>query len=371
MSETPTPQPINVKTYTLATQSDVEALAPLWKTTFSQSNTSFFLSWRWIKPFALQALEKGYRVHAIQASSKDSTPLGLAIFCERSQTRHKVFRYNQLFLHKTGDDVLDKTWIEYNDFLLNAEHEQTTRVAMWQFINSHFNHIDEFVVGLSTRDTISNTKRILPKYFSWDYIVDTGLVLTTPKNELPKYKSKQLTSNIKRSNKLLAASSTSVVISDDNNDFLQALESISPMHKATWKQESGFYLEEFKQYLAMLTEVQDETRLVSALLKTQERVVAALIGFVHNETFYYYLSVNETSENNKVKHGLSLHHYVIEWCAKQGINRYDFLAGDYRYKRSFTNESIEFSYTHFQRPTMKAKLETKLRLIKKKLFSKE
>lgn len=267
--------------------------------------------------------------------------------------------------------MLDKPWIEYNDFLLHGEYEHATRVAMWRFISSQFAHIDEFIIGVSATDTIVATKRILPHYFSWDYIVDTGITLVTPKNELPKYKSKQLTANIKRSNKLLSASGTSVVVSENNNDFLTALALIAPMHKATWKHESGFYLEEFTHYLTMLASGQDETRLVSALLKTQEHVVAALIGFVHKDTFYYYLSANETNSNNKVKYGLSLHHYVIEWCTKQGINRYDFLAGDYRYKRSFSNETVAFSYTYFQRPTVKAKLENMLRLIKEKLFAKE
>lgn len=371
MKKTLQAQSLNVQSYTLKDQSDAEALGLIWRPLFSQSTSSFFLSWRWINPFITLALEAGYLLHVIQASTPVGEVVGLAIFCERKQRRHKIFKYKQLYLHKTGDEKLDKSWIEYNDFLIHHRLERSAKQAMWRYVISHFKNIDEFIVGVSEEQKLLDIEKMNKGLIRWDYANTAGWILHSEKGEQTNYASKQATSQIKRSNKLLASQGFVTTISDLETDFLTALTEIAPIHKETWSDESGFHFETFTRYLTMLCQQSDETTLISAKLKNDTHTVAIIIGFIVRDTFYYYLSANKTSPTNKVKYGLSLHHNLITWCAEKGINNYDFLAGDYRYKRSFANKRIDFRYAFFQRPSLKARAEQWLRSIKKRLFSKE
>lgn len=116
------------------------------------------------------------------------------------------------------------------------------------------------------------------------------------------------------------------------------------MHENTWQEESGFCTDTFVSHIELLAKYNDSTELISAELSDANNVVAVLIGFVHKDTFYYYLSANENSTNNKIKYGLSLHHFVIQWCSQQGLKHYDFW-------REITATSVHLLTTHFSSAT--------------------
>ncbi len=232
------------------------------------------------------------------------------------------------------------------------------------FVISHFPDVDEFILGVSEKDVCDETGAILKDFWVRDYLHSVGYKLPISADGDTKYKSAQTRSQIRRSNKLIEQMGFAFTVSRDTKDYLSALTKLQPMHKNTWQEESGFCTGTFVKHMELLAQYNDSTALIS-------NVVAVLIGFVHKDTFYYYLSANETSNNNKIKYGLSLHHFVIHWCSQQDLKYYDFLAGDYRYKRSFTDNTLQFSYLFFQRPSLKTKLEHWLRGIKKRLFSKE
>ena len=215
------------------------------------------------------------------------------------------------------------------------------------------------------------TSAILKRFLVRDYLHSIGYKLPISIDSDTKYKSAQARSQIRRSNKLIEQMGLKLTVSRDTKDYLSTLTTLRPMHINTWQKESGFYTSTFVKHMELLAQYNDSTQLISAELSDAKHVVAVLIGFIHKDTFYYYLSANETSTNNKLKYGLSLHHFVIDWCSRQGLKYYDFLAGDYRYKRSFTDNTLQFSYLFFQRPSLKTKLEHWLRGIKKRLCSRE
>lgn len=370
MSESIPSSEIVVKSHEVNTKAQLLLLENKWTTLFNRADSEFFLSWRWIASFAHNALDNGYTLFLIEATHCGET-IGLGLFVKTQETRNVLFRYTQLYLHKTGDDALDKSWIEYNDFVLDARAPKSIRAAMWSFVISHFSDVDEFILGVSENSVCDETSATLKRFLVRDYLHSIGYKLPISADGDTKYKSAQTRSQIRRSNKLIEQKGITFTLSRDTKDYLSALTKLRPMHKNTWQEESGFCTDTFVSHIELLAQYNDSTQLISAELSDTKHVVAVLIGFVHNDTFYYYLSANETSTNNKIKYGLSLHHFVIQWCSQQGLKFYDFLAGDYRYKRSFTDNALEFSYLFFQRPSLKAKLEQFLRGMNKKLFSKE
>ena len=370
MSETIPPSEITVKSHKVNSTTQLRLLENKWTTLFNRADSAFFLSWRWIASFAHNALDNGYALYLTEATHRGET-VGLGLFVKTQETRNFLFRYAQLYLHKTGDEGLDKSWIEYNDFVLDARDPKSIRAAMWSFVISHFSDVDEFILGVSEKSVCDETSAILKRFLIRDYLHSIGYKLPISARGDTKYKSAQTRSQIRRSIKLIEQMGITFTLSRDNKDYLSALTKLQPMHENTWQEESGFYTDAFVSHIELLAKYNDSTELISAELSDANNVVAVLIGFVHKDTFYYYLSANENSTNNKIKYGLSLHHFVIQWCSQQGLKHYDFLAGDYRYKRSFTDNTLQFSYLFFQRPSLKTKLEHWLRGIKKRLFSKE
>lgn len=370
MSKTYSPADISVCSHQISSIEQLKMLKPKWAALFQLSGSTFFLSWRWIGSFSQVALEHKCKLHLVEAI-RDQSTVGLGIFCEAEEKRHYFFKYKQLYLHKAGREDLDKSWIEYNDLLLHPEAKEDIREAMWSFVTKHFSGIDEFVLGLSERRVCRNTMGILDNFLVRDYLHSTGYILRLDKKEGVIYQSKQAHSQIRRSNRLLSEMGVIFSLSENAKDYINALEELQPLHKNTWKKSSGFNVPPFIQHLNLLSEYTDTTKLISAKLVREHQIAGILIGFVCNGIFYYYLSANENNENNKIKVGLSLHHLVIEWCNEQGLKSYDFLAGDYRYKRSFTDNTNEFSYLYFQRPTVKAHIEHSLRYLKQKLSTKE
>ncbi len=370
MSETVPSSEIIVKSHKVYSTTQLLLLENKWTTLFNRADSEFFLSWRWIASFAHNALDNGYTLHLTEAIHCDET-VGLGFFVKTQETRNILFRYTQLYLHKTGNDALDKSWIEYNDFVLDARAPKAIRAAMWSFVISHFSDVDEFILGVSEKSVCDETNAIFKRFLVRDYLHSIGYKLPISADGDTKYKSAQTRSQIRRSNKLIEQMGITFTVSNDTEAYLSALAKLQPIHKNTWEKESGFYTDTFVRHMTLLAKYSDSTQLISAELSDAERTVAVLIGFVHKDTFYYYLSANEKSTNNKIKYGLSLHHFVIQWCSQQGLKYYDFLAGDYRYKRSFTDNILQFSYLFFQRPSLKTKLEHWLRGIKKRLSSKE
>lgn len=370
MSETIPPSEITVKSHKVNSTKQLALLGKKWTTLFDRADSEFFLSWRWIASFAHNALDNGYSLYLIKATHCDET-VGLGLFVKTRNTRNALFRYTQLYLHKTGNEALDKSWIEYNDFVLDARAPKAIRTAMWSFVISHFSEVDEFILGVSEKSVCDETSSIFKRFLVRDYLHSIGYKLPISADGDTKYKSAQARSQIRRSNKLIEQMGLTFAVSSDTKDYSSTLTKLQPMHKNTWQKESGFCTGTFVKHMELLAQYNDSTQLISAELSDAKHVVAVLIGFVHKETFYYYLSANETSTNNKIKYGLSLHHFVIQWCSHQGLKYYDFLAGDYRYKRSFTDNTLQFSYLFFQRPSLKTRLEHCLRGIKKGLFSKE
>lgn len=344
-----------------------------WQKLYKNSNAHFFLSWRWIAPFCSQILNHKLKAHIFEATLNGEC-IGLAIFVERTQVRHRVLTFKQLLLHKTGQESLDQQWIEYNDFLLHRNHDESIRKAFWETINKQFPYVDEIVIGLSEKQTLHHHLKIISNLTPWYFIESIGYEIHFPKNKLAHDYINSLSKNFRRqinkSSSLLQDAGFHFNTSTDLASAQKILHAIAPLHKTQWAQESGFYNNEFNQYLAGVLETTDDTSVFSASFTHNHKIYAGLIGFIHNQRFYYYLSANKRFNDNKIRIGLSLHFEVIKWCIKHDIQCYDFLAGDYRYKRSFSNASREFGYCHFQRPTLAVRIERTGRALKHYLAAK-
>ncbi|MGF1700986.1 GNAT family N-acetyltransferase, partial [Photobacterium makurazakiensis] len=69
------------------------------------------------------------------------------------------------------------------------------------------------------------------------------------------------------------------------------------------------------------------------------------------------------------KPGLTIHYFIINKLWTDGLNGYDFLGGESRYKKSFSNESVELVKVDLQRSSVWTVFLHSLRKAKTKLMS--
>lgn len=85
-------------------------------------------------------------------------------------------------------------------------------------------------------------------------------------------------------------------------------------------------------------------------------VIGIVYGFISNNEFLYYQSGFNYSEDNRFKPGLSCHYLLIEKMAAEGLAVYDFLIGDYDYKKSLCTDTYNMLWITCYSNNWRAKL---------------
>jgi hypothetical protein len=352
--------------------SSIEQIKHKWNYIYSNAEENFFLSWNWINPW-LRSTLNNFNAYVCVATINNN-PIGIAIFTEVMSSRYKILSTKQWWLHKTGNEKHDQIWIEQNDFLLDKRYASLTRAAMWSVILEQKPNIDEFIIGMSNHETIQAHQLCLPEYLKWDFIESTGWsaeVENWPDFESYwKSRSKSFRNQINRTDKILTAQKANISINTDNITFQEGLKIAEPWHKNHWGTESGFENDLFIKHFTLMSNMSDEnnkSNLFILTIQLDNAPIAVCLGFYTSTTLYFYLSAQEKIKDNKIKIGLYLHYLAIKWCFQNKVKCYDFLAGDYRYKRSFADKPTYFYLSHFQRNTFKFKIENQLKLLKSKI----
>lgn len=352
----------------------IDQIKDTWNYIDSNAEENFFLSWNWINAWLTSTINK-FDLIVVTAYQTDK-PIGIAIFTEIGSTRHKVLPTKQWWLNKTGNEKYDQTWIEQNDFLLDKQYAEATRQAMWEAIKKNADHVDEFILGMSSEKVIDVHKSILSEYLQWNFIESKGW--STQLSDWQNFdtywqsRSKNFKSQLKRTEKILKAQNAEVSISTDSLSFIEGLKKAEPWHIKHWRQDSGFNNKIFVKHfdsIASLSHEKNLENLFTLEIKLNHKTIAVCLGFYTSTTLYFYLSAQEDIQDNKLKVGLYLHHQAIKWCYQHNLVCYDFLAGDYRYKRSFANKATMFYLTHFQRDCLKFRIENTLKRIKSNIYT--
>jgi CelD/BcsL family acetyltransferase involved in cellulose biosynthesis len=118
-------------------------------------------------------------------------------------------------------------------------------------------------------------------------------------------------------------------------DVLQAaLEQKQVWIKA--RDASGFVIE--PQGPEFLSAFADELSSLGLLhlsaIRSAERIVACHVGFVRDDTYYYYMPTYDAAFA-KQSFGTSLREHLIMWACDQGLKKFDMLLGAHEYKSHY------------------------------------
>lgn len=325
---------------------DFAALEAKWRDLETRSNPSFFQSWTWMGCLAEERFPDPVLV---EARDRGRT-VALALFNRRGRT---------LYLGESGDAALDCVFIEYNGVLAETGREASLIAAClaaarggsgprsFRFRPIHsppagrlwrrrlvLSGVDS-ATAVSLREIGSVSRnRSLPAPFADLCGSNDGYL---------ERRSANTRHQLRRSLRDYAATGPiTIERADTLARALAFLDGLAALHQATWAargQPGAFAKPFFGRFHRALIERGLERGEVDLL-----RVAAGeqTIGFLYNycyrgSSIAYQSGFAYAAAGRHGKPGLTCHYEAIRFAARWGAVRYDFLAGDDRYKRSLAD----------------------------------
>ncbi|PKG81325.1 hypothetical protein CXF85_17765 [Colwellia sp. 75C3] len=349
--------------------SQKEKLGEKWLLLESDSDCSVFLSWHWIGNWLDLVTDKLFLVEAY----RDDQVVGLGFFVEKTRKIFGCFTVKQWWLHRTGDQQQDQIWVEYNDFLLDESCSVVVREEMVKAVADFDPSVKEVIIGLSASEKLDFfTESFAKLNFLATTAVETNGYLASLSCINGDYLNKTLSKNtrlqISRSKKILQSQGQlSFEVFSSPQKLVELYPKIASIHIDKWQatnEGSGFsnpLFEDFHQSMAL----NNTNNMVQiAVLTLNEAELGYLVNFVYNNKVYFYLSALQKSSDNKIKIGLTLHSEAMKHYAELGIESYDFLGGEARYKKSLSNEKSRLEMKCFYRNEFILRFESQLKKFK-------
>mgnify|MGYP000112017784 CR=1 FL=1 len=313
--------------------------------------TDFFLSWPWISSW-LACHVTSAKVLKVYACNK---LVGLALICTK-QHKNLSEGFGQTdYLNKTGITELDEIWIEYNQALIQPKYESEAHQAIIDRLLAQ-KGINRVEIGVSLRQKLDNINCRLKK-ITWQqpsYSV-TLSKWRTHNNSLryAEYLSKNFRKQIKRSEKgFNQIGKLQLDSANTLEDKLSYFSSIGKLHQLKWKDKNkGFNNPDFVSFHHyLITHYTDFCQFIR--IRSGETVIGYLYIFIYRATAYFYLSGLQNFEDNKLKAGITSHFLAIQHYAESGFEKYDFMAGQARYKKSFSDQITIMQTAQFLKPNL-------------------
>jgi CelD/BcsL family acetyltransferase involved in cellulose biosynthesis len=309
---------------------DFAALRIKWRELETRSEPSFFQSWTWTGCLAEERFPDPVLVEAREAGRT----VALALFNRRAGVLH---------LGESGDPALDCIYIEYNGVLAENGREAELTTLCLRALRSRSGGSRLVLSGVRAATAAS--------------AAETGLTrcarsLTAPSVELNSTRQcfldgrsantrQQLRRSIRDYTKIGGILVERAETLSQANEFLGGM---AALHQATWEARGkpGAFANPFFTRF--------HRALIAAGLKRGEidllRIAAGphTIGFLYNfryrgHSLAYRSGFDYAAAGRHGKPGMTCHYEAIRFAARPGLVRYDFLAGDDRYKRSLSDRA--------------------------------
>lgn len=339
---------------------DTQWLLTAWRDLEARAESTIFTSDCWVETW-LESLRPAVQVVVIH---HQQCIVGLGLLCWRSVRRHRVLTSTVLHLARTGDPLDDQIWIEYNGLLLDKEHQRTAPVAFVNWLLARQDW-DEFELGATDSRQIPlyhpDGCTAVERWSAPHYGVDLAALRQRQTPYLDSL-SRNTRYQINRSRKRYEAGGQLTFTVLSSVDAMLAIWPVlGQLHLARWghdEQGSGFANPRFLQFHeGLIRRGAPRGQVEFCTLRQDDQLIGCLYNFIYRNRVYFYLSGLDEAADNQLKPGLLLHSLAIQHYLERGLDYYDFMGGDARYKQSLGNRHGNLQLVSFQRPRLALRLE--------------
>jgi CelD/BcsL family acetyltransferase involved in cellulose biosynthesis len=313
------------------------ALGARWRCLEQRAGNSFFQSWTWMGCLAEERFSDSVLVEA----TEHGETVALALF-----NRRRRLGGGTLWLGESGDAVMDRPYIECNGVLTLADQEPRLTAAClgaaraaWPAAHDlRLSGIDDMTLDAARRASGGVwVERSLPAPFA---DLESARL---PGGDYLAGRSANTRQQLRRSARAFeVAGPLAVKRAETAADAHAALDALAPLHQATWlaRGEPGCFSEPFfgRFHHALIDRGMPRGEVDLLRVTAGERIVGILYNFRYRGGMLAYQSgFDYAGVNGPRKPGLTCHHEAIRFALTEGLGRYEFLAGDDRYKRSLSD----------------------------------
>ncbi len=331
----------------LAQVTDFAALGERWRALEARADCSFFQSWTWTGCLA----EERFPDPVLLEARQDGETVALALFNRRRFVRET------LLLGETGDPVHDSPFIEYNGVLVARRASLTLRdclrAARWWPIGTVRPWLPRRLVLSGVGDAMLDAARVAGpvklRRSERSPSIDLAQVRATGGNLLDLL-SANTRYQLRRSERSYAALGT--LAAHRAATVAEAhgwLDELATLHQAIWttRGRPGAFAQPFfaRFHHALIDRGMPRGEISLLRVTAGDQVVGLLYNFRYRgRSLAYQGGFDYAGAGRHQKPGLTCHHQAINLAATAGLDRYDLLAGEDRYKRSLASDATRLHW---------------------------
>jgi CelD/BcsL family acetyltransferase involved in cellulose biosynthesis len=344
---------------TLAAVDDWEAVGARWRELEAIADCSFFQSWTWV---GCQVAQRFSDALLLEARDGDRT-LALALLNRR---RGGLFGTRR-WLQETGEPSFDDVFTEHNGVLVARGHEALRtaclRAARGGFagtlVVSGVGDAELAAARASGGAVVVRQTRPAP-------FVDLAALRQRGGDYLGSLHPNARYQLRRSARRYGEAGPLRAVRAETLETALGFLAELMALHQATWLRRGrpgAFANPRFTAFhQALIDRGLPRGEIDLWQVSAGAQVAGYLYNFRHrNVASSYQSGFDYVAADTHQKPGLTCHHLAIEACLALGVERYDFLAGDDRYKRSLASDVATLNWLEIVPPGSPAAMRDRLR----------
>lgn len=310
---------------------DFAALELRWRDLERRADGSFFQSWTWVGCLAAERFPDPVLVEATDGGRT----VALGLF---NRVRRRIGP-SALFLGETGNPEMDCPYVEQNGILTEAGREsELTALCLQPLAASHditLSGIGETVLDATRRAS----GRLVISRRQDSPFVDLVALRRSGADYLTE-RSANTRQQLRRSDRLYQRNGPILLERAETTETAHAmLAALADLHQSLWQARGkpGSFARPFFRHFHRALIDRGAARGEVALMKISSDGID--IGFLYNFVWRRRMAAYQSGfvygeTDPHAKPGLTCHHAAIRYALRQGLDVYDFLAGDDRYKRS-------------------------------------
>jgi CelD/BcsL family acetyltransferase involved in cellulose biosynthesis len=326
---------------------DFAALGERWRALEAQADCSFYQSWTWTGCLAEQRFPDPVLLEAYQ----DGQTVALALFNRRR------FLRQTLLLGETGDAARDSPFIEYNDVLMARQACVSLRdcllVARRQPVGTVRPWVPRRLVLSGVADATLEAARaagpVAIRRSEQSFSIDLARLRATGSDLLDGL-SANTRYQLRRSDRGYAA--VGPLVTHRAATATEAhgwLDELATLHQAIWtaRGHPGAFARPFfaRFHHALIDRGMARGEIDLLRVTAGGEIVGLLYNFRYRgRALAYQGGFDYAGAGRHQKPGLTCHHQAIRFAADAGLDRYDFLAGEGRYKRSLAADATRLHW---------------------------
>ena len=324
--------------------------------------TNLFASKGWLQAWLQAYGETDWLLLAYDGSELVS----VSLWCEKHHRRPMGFHVQTLHLHHTGDEDRDQIWTEYNGLFCKADYQP----LIYQHLLDNIFNTHPYIVEVDTGLMLEQTTKLIDvsNYISEEQLSVNSYIYCARDAGTHLGFSSGLRAEINRTERGLndlTTDNVTIDIETDSTNCWHQFQDMKELHVQAWGETSGFLNPHFMRFHEHLitNDPCDVTAYLVSLVVNGELLGRHYL-LKHQETLYFYLGVTNKDVGKRIKVGTYLHAKTIEQLSHFQCVNYDFLGGDFNYKKRMATKVIPLTRNRFKKKSVKSQLERGLKRIK-------